>query len=200
MAKKDRQRKKSIYVAREGDREEFFLKFLQEIFDPEEKINFYFSPEKGGNSNAILDRALKSFYPISYAWFDEDDELDEEHKKELAKRWYLEKDTLKNIADRHLQHHNKKLNSPIIIVSYPYSVEGILIRLFNKNLPNLITPAKSKGDFEENKKRMKNSVDGFVGKMSDIEYYRKNLTKEYILEKSKEIEELKLLLTIFGVR
>lgn len=86
MAKKDRQRKKSIYVAREGDREEIFLKFLQEIFDPEEKINFYFSPEKGGNSNAILDRALKSFYPISYAWFDEDDELDEEHKKELAKR------------------------------------------------------------------------------------------------------------------
>lgn len=75
-----------------------------------------------------------------------------------------------------------------------------MIRLFNKNLPNLITPAKSKGDFEENKKRMKNSVDGFVGKMSDIEYYRKNLTKEYILEKSKEIEELKLLLTIFGVR
>ncbi len=200
MAKKDRKRRPSVYIAREGDREENFLKFLQEIFDPEERIKLYFSPEKGGNSNAILDRALKSFYPVSYAWFDEDDELDEEHKKELEKRWYLEQGTLKNIADRNLQRYNEKLNFPIIIVSYPYSAEGILIRLFNKKLPNLIKPVKNKEDFEKNKRRMKNSVDGFIGKMSDIEYYRKNLTKEYILEKSKEIEELKLLLTIFGVR
>lgn len=121
-------------------------------------------------------------------------------RKNWKKRWYLENDALKNFADRDLQRHNEKLNYPIIIVSYPYSAEGILIRLFNKKLPNLIDPVKNKEDFEENKKRMKNSVDGFIGKMSDIEYYRKNLTKEYILEKSKEIEELKLLLTIFGVR
>lgn len=200
MGKKKRTRCKSIYIAREGNREEFFLKFLQEIFDPNKEITIKYSEDKGGNSNVILDRALKSFYPISYAWFDEDDELDEEHRKELEKRWHLEKDTLKNIADRHLQRYNEKLNFPIIIVSYPYSAEGILIRLFNKKLPNLIKPVKNKEDFEKNKRRMKNSVDGFIGKMSDIEYYRKNLTKEYILEKSKEIEELKLLLTIFGVR
>ncbi len=199
MAKKNRQRKRSVYVAREGDREEKFLKYLQEIFDPNKEITLKYSEDKGGTSNAILDRALKSFNPVSYAWFDEDDELDQEHKQELEKRWHLEKNSLKSIADRDLQRHNEKLNYPIIIVSYPYSAEGILIRLFNKKLPNLIEPVKNKEDFEENKKRMKNSVDGFIGKMSDVEYYRKNLTKEYILEKSKEIEELKLLLTIFGV-
>lgn len=199
MGKKKRTRCKSIYIAREGDREENFLKYLQEIFDPNKEITLKYSEDKGGNSNAILDRALKSFNPVSYAWFDEDDELDQEHKQELEKCWHLEKGTLKNIADRDLQSHNEKLNFPIIIVSYPYSAEGILIRLFNKKLPNLIK-VKNKEDFKKNKKRMKNSVDGFIGKMSDIEYYRKNLTKEYILEKSKEIEELKLLLTIFGVR
>lgn len=200
MTKKERQRKKSVYISQEGDREEFFLRFLQEMFDLKRKVKLNFSQEKGGNSNAILDRALKSFYPVSYAWFDEDDELDKEHKKELEKRWHLEKDALKNIADKNLQSHNKKSNFPIIIVSSPYSVEGILIRLFNKKFPSLIVPVKSKKDFEENKKRMKNSVDGFIGKMSDIEYYRKNLTKTYILEKSKEIEELKILLTIFDVK
>ena len=199
--KKIKNRKRRIiFIAREGDREEYFLDYLQELFDPNKEITLKYSEDKGGNSNAILDRALKSFYPITYAWFDEDDELDEEHKKELEKRWHLKKDALKNSADRNLQRHNKKLNSPIIIVSYPYSVEGILIRLFNKNLPNLINPVKTKEDFEQNKRRMKSSIDGFMEKLSDTEYYKKHLTKDYILEKSKEIEELKLLLTIFDIR
>ena len=47
---------------------------------------------------------------------------------------------------------------------------------------------------------MKSSVKGFICNMSDIEYYRQNLTKEQILKKATEIEELRLLLTIFGIQ
>lgn len=200
MAKKKRCKKIVVYIAREGDREEYLLNYLQEIFDPEKNIQLKYSQEKGGNSNAILDRALKNaYYPKVYAWFDEDDQLDEEHRIELAKRWNT--DTLTaDIMDKDLQHYNKKMRYPIVVVSNPYSVEAVLIRLFDKNLPELINPVKNQKDFEENKKRMKSSVKGFICNMSDIEYYRQNLTKEQILKKATEIEELRLLLTIFGIQ
>lgn len=44
---------------------------------------------------------------------------------------------------------------------------------------------------------MKSAIKGIMGKMSDIEYYEKHLTKEYLIKKADEIEELKLLLSIF---
>ena len=69
MAKKKRCKKIVVYIAREGDREEHLLNYLQEIFDPEKNIQLKYSQEKGGNSNAILDRALKNaYYPKVYAW------------------------------------------------------------------------------------------------------------------------------------
>ena len=74
-----------------------------------------------------------------------------------------------------------------------------MIRLFDFNLPTLISPVLSKEDFEENKKRMKTSVKGFMGNFSDLEYYKTNLTKEKILLKAKDIIELQLLLSIFNI-
>ena len=194
---KKRKRKINIFIAREGKREEIFINYLQTIFDPENKITLHFPLEKGGNSNAILDRALKSFYSKVYAWFDEDDELNDERKKILEKRWNIT--FPKNIKDRNLQSYNNEMKNPIVIVSTPLSVEGILIRLFDFNLPTLISPVLSKEDFEENKKRMKTSVKGFMGNFSDLEYYKTNLTKEKILLKAKDIIELQLLLSIFNI-
>ena len=194
---KKRKRKINIFIAREGKREEIFINYLQTIFDPENKITLHFPMEKGGNSNAILDRALKSFYSKVYAWFDEDDELNDERKKILEKRWNIT--FPKNIKDRNLQSYNNEMKNPIVIVSTPLSVEGILIRLFDFNLPTLISPVLSKEDFEENKKRMKTSVKGFMGNFSDLEYYKTNLTKEKILLKAKDIIELQLLLSIFNI-
>lgn len=196
--RKNRQRKINIFIAREGDREEDFLIFLQEVFDPEKKFTLHFPSDKGGNSNVILDRALKSFHSKIYAWFDEDGQLDEEHKEILEERW----DTVfqKGLKDSALQSYNTKKRNPIVIVSTPMSVEGIIIRLFDHKIPKLIEPVISKEDFEENKKRMKSSVKGFMGNSPDIEYYRKNLTKDKILEKAGEIEELELLLSIFDIR
>ncbi len=194
--KTKRNRNIIIFISQEGEREEIFLKYLQELFDPEMKITLKFSQETGGNSNKILLRAFRNiYYNKVYAWFDEDDALDNEHKKMLKKYWGVKFPS--TIKDSELQSYNNKMKKPIIIVSTPYSVEGILIRLFEKNLPSLIEPVNSKVDFEENKKRMKSSVKGFMGNLTDYEYYKNNLTKEKVLEKAQEIEELRLLLTIF---
>ncbi len=194
--KKKRDRRINIFISQEGEREENFLRYLQELFDPEKKITLKFSQETGGCSNKILLRAYRNIYHNKvYAWFDEDDALDIEHKKMLKKYWGVKFPS--TTKDSKLQSFNTKMKKPILIVSTPLSVEGILIRLFNKHIPTLIEPITSKEDFEENKKRMKSSVKGFMGNLSDIEYYRENLTKEKVLQKAKEIEELKLLLTIF---
>ena len=198
MSKKSRNRKTVIYIAQEGHREENFLNFLQELFDPEKRLTLKFSQEKGGTSNAILDRAIKKpFYKKIYAWFDEDDKLDNEHRRKLEICWGVKLEN--TVKDADIQKMNIKNKNPIVIVSTPYSAEGILIRLFNKKIPKLISPVNSDDDFEENKKRMKSAVKGFMGKTSDIEFYRKNLTKEYIIKKAEEIEELRLLLTIFDI-
>lgn len=195
--KRKRERKTNIFIAREGDREEVFINYLQSLFDPDKTITLNFPLEKGGNSNVILDRALKSFYSKVYAWFDEDDGLDNERKHILEKRWNIK--FPKGVKDKDLQSYNTELKNPIVIVSTPLSVEGILIRLFDFKLPTLISPVLSKKDFEENKKRMKTSVKGFMGKISDLEYYRTNLTKEKLLLKAKDIIELQLLLSIFNI-
>lgn len=195
--KRKRERKTNIFIAREGDREEVFINYLQSLFDPDKTITLNFPLEKGGNSNVILDRALKSFYSKVYAWFDEDDGLDNERKDILEKRWNIK--FPKGVKDKDLQSYNTKLKNPIVIVSTPLSVEGILIRLFDFKLPTLISPVLSKKDFEENKKRMKTSVKGFMGNISDLEYYRTNLTKEKLLLKAKDIIELQLLLSIFNI-
>lgn len=201
MAKKKRLKKNTVFIALEGYREEHLLRYLKEVFDPENKIQLKYSQEKGGSSNAVLDRALKNnYYKKVYAWFDEDNELDDEYKRELERFWNIDcitNITDKDLQDKDLQDKNVKMKNPIIIVSNPYSVESIIIKLFDKKLPNFIIPDKSKEDFEENKKRLKSSVKGFIFNTSDIEYYRNNLTKEQILEKANEIKELKLLLTIF---
>ena len=199
MGKKNRQRKNNIFIAREGDREEIFLSFLQQLFDPKETITLKFPPEKGGNSNAILDRAFRAdYYPSTYAWFDEDGCLDIEHKKMLEKHWKIK--LPEEIPDKELQIYNKNNKKPIVIVSTPMSIEGIIIRLFGYKLPKLINPVKTNEDFKENKRRMKMALNGFMGKCSDMEFYQKNLTKELILKKAKEIEELKLLLSIFNAK
>ncbi len=195
--KKNRERKKSVFISCEGKREQHFVEYLQQLFDPNKKITLYFSMEKGGNSNKILDRALKGVHEKRYAWFDEDCALDVEHKQMLEERWMIE--FPEKINDKDLQLYNKKMRNPIIIVSTPLSVEGILIRLFSKKVPTFVEPVFIEENFKKNKQRMKTSVKGFMRNLSDIDYYKRYLSKELILEKAREISELKLLLTIFNI-
>lgn len=194
--KKKRVRKKSVFISLEGKREYKFFCFLKELF-ANENINISEHKDFGGTSNAILDRALKSPHSHTFAWFDEDDVLDDEHRKELARRWNVEIPS--DVPDFELQSLNVNNRNPIIIVSNPLSIEGFLIRLFEKSLPSFREPIRKKGNFEKNKQMMKSSVSGIIGSLDEIDYYRQNLTKEYLIRKANEITELKKLLTIFDV-
>ena len=199
MAKKrNRQRKNVIFISREGKREEIFIKYLQELFDPNENIvELKYPQETGGNSNVILERAIKTYYEKTIAWFDEDNALDKEHRKQLEKCWNTK--IPKETPDRDLQSFNIHKRKPILIVSTPMSVEGIIIRLCCKSIPSLKQPILSNENLEGNKRKIKAAVKGFIHG-DDIDYYRKYLDKNTILKKAKSIKELRILLSIFNVK
>ncbi|MBQ8475592.1 hypothetical protein IJ531_00865, partial [bacterium] len=114
--------------------------------------------------------------------------------------WKLEHEYLKNVPDRELQSYNFENRKPIIIVSSPLSVEGILISLFEKNFPAFRNPLLSEENIEYNKKIIKNSFSGLLEKMSDEQYYKKYLTKGRILKMSKTIPQLRLLLDMLDIK
>lgn len=198
MAKRKRNKKQSVFIALEGKRERTFLHFLQSVFDSEKRINLNIHPDLGGTSNAILDRALKApGYDKIYAWFDEDDKLSADRKCELSERWRVDIDP--NVPDKELQNLNIENRKPTVIVSNPLSIEGILIRLFEHKIPNFKEPVFDEDNLEENKKMIKSAVKGIFDKKNEADFYKENLSEEYILKKAKDIEELRLLLSIFDI-
>ena len=46
---------------------------------------------------------------------------------------------------------------------------------------------------------IKSALKGIFGKKDETEFYKENLSKEYILKKAEDIEELRLLLSIFDI-
>ena len=198
MAKKKRNKKQSVFIALEGKRERTFLYFLQSIFDSEKRINLNIHPDLGGTSNAILVRALKApGFDKIYAWFDEDDKLDTDWKSELGKRWKVTIGA--SVSDKELQNLNIENRKPTIIVSNPLSIEGLLIRLFEHKIPKFKEPLFDEDNLDKNKKMIKSALKGIFGKKDEAEFYKENLSKEYILKKAKDIEELRLLLSIFDI-
>lgn len=198
MAKKKRNKKQSVFIALEGKRERTFLYFLQSIFDSEKRINLNIHPDLGGTSNAILARALKApGFDKIYAWFDEDDKLDTDWKSELGKRWKVTIGA--SVSDKELQNLNIENRKPTIIVSNPLSIEGLLIRLFEYKIPKFKEPLFDEDNLDKNKKMIKSALKGIFGKKDEAEFYKENLSKEYILKKAKDIEELRLLLSIFDI-
>ena len=198
MAKKKRNKKQSVFIALEGKRERTFLYFLQSIFDSEKRINLNIHPDLGGTSNAILARALKApGFDKIYAWFDEDDKLDTDWKSELGKRWKVTIGA--SVSDKELQNLNIENRKPTIIVSNPLSIEGLLIRLFEHKIPKFKEPLFDEDNLDKNKKMIKSALKGIFGKKDETEFYKENLSKEYILKKAKDIEELRLLLSIFDI-
>ena len=198
MTKKKRNKKQSDFIALEGKRERTILYFLQSIFDPHKRINLNIHPDLGGTSNAILDRALKApGYDKIYAWFDEDDKLDTSRKCELGERWRVDIDS--DVQDKELQDLNTENRKPIVIVSNPLSIEGLLIRLLEHKIPNFKEPVFDENNLEENKKMIKSAAKGIFDKKDEADFYKENLSKEYIIKKAKDIGELRLLLSIFDI-
>ena len=115
----------------------------------------------------------------------------------MGKRWKVTIGA--SVSDKELQNLNIENRKPTIIVSNPLSIEGLLIRLFEHKIPNFKEPLFDEDNLDKNKKMIKSAVKGIFGKKDETEFYKENLSKEYILEKAKDIEELRLLLSIFDV-
>jgi len=134
-------RRDSIYVMYEGEREGAFLKHLAE----HSNIRFNPQPCNGGSANQIVTNGIKySARDVNvYVFFDEDFEsrpgytISDEALEGLSNTWKIEKDALKGCSYRCLQKMNKNMRNPILIVSYPQSIEGFLLRLLGIPLQDL---------------------------------------------------------------
>jgi hypothetical protein len=137
-----KKRKDSIYVIHEGDREGSFLAYLA----GHGSVRFNPVPCRGGNANEIVITGIKhSARDVNvYVFFDEDFEskssqytISDEILEGLAVKWNIERNALKGCRYRDLQKLNANLRNPVLIVSSPHSIEGILLRLLGKPLPDL---------------------------------------------------------------
>ena len=98
------------------------------------KLNQVFC--NGGNSNSIVINGIKhSARDINvYVLFDEDFETKPDQKisddtlEGLAKEWKVDKDSLKKYQYKQLHLLNKNMRNPILIISNPQSLDGLLLR------------------------------------------------------------------------
>jgi hypothetical protein len=133
-------RKDSIYVMYEGYREGYFLEHLAGYSN----VRFNPQPCNGGTANQIVTNGIKhSARDVNvYVFFDEDFEskpgytISDEALEGLENAWKIDT-SLKECAYRDLQKSNKALRNPILVVSYPQSIEGLLLRLLGKPLQDL---------------------------------------------------------------
>ena len=133
-------RRDSIYVVYEGYREGYFLEHLSKL------SAVHLNPVlcNGGNANQIVTTGIKhSARNVNvYVFFDEDFQskpgytISDEALEGLEKAWKIDT-SLKECAYRDLQASNKTMRNPILIVSYPQSIEGLLLRLLGKPLQDL---------------------------------------------------------------
>jgi len=133
-------RRDSIYVMYEGYREGYFLEHLAGYSN----VRFNPQPCNGGSANQIVTNGIKhSARDVNvYVFFDEDFEskpeytISDETLEGLKNAWKIN-GTLKGSAYRDLQTLNKAMRNPILVVSYPQSIEGFLLRLLGKPLQDL---------------------------------------------------------------
>jgi len=133
-------RRDSIYVMYEGYREGYFLEHLA-VYST---VRFNPHPCNGGTANQIVTNGIKhSARDVNvYVFFDEDFEskpgysISDDTLEGLENTWKIN-NTLKGCAYRNLQKLNKDMRNPILVVSYPQSIEGFLLRLLGISLQNL---------------------------------------------------------------
>jgi len=175
-----KKRRNSIHVVYEGYRERYFLEHLERHSD----VRLNWKPSNGGNANQIVINGIKySARDVSvYVLFDEDFESKPDHQisvetlEGLEKIWKLERNALTGCRYKQLQSMNKDMRNPIILVSFPQSIEGFLLRLLELPLSPRTegslgegsppeTPDNSQRDKLDGKttKQLKQMIDGILG-------------------------------------
>jgi hypothetical protein len=135
-------RKDSICVVYEGYWEGYFLEHLT-ANSSTVHLNPVFC--SGGSANRIVIKGLRhSAWGVRvYVLFDEDFQstpeaaISDETLEGLAGAWMVDKSLIEGRPYRQLQALNNKMRNPILLVSYPQSFDGFLLRLLGKPLQDV---------------------------------------------------------------
>ena|GEM_PF-3585171 len=182
-----KERSDSIWVVYEGYSEGYMLKYFEE--NSKVKLNSRFC--SGGTAESIVITAIKHSDRDGkiYAFFDEDFEqkaarITNETFKSLAKRWEVNVADLKKCPYKNLQNQNVNNRNPILVVSNPNSIDGLILRMLGMSHESL------------NKKteQLKKDLDSFINRCEltekDIEEVHRideKITK-YKLQRDNSIE------------
>ncbi len=210
MGKKKRHRNLTVFAMVEGNREQAFIDFLIEIYQPQ--LNgIKFNPEnaKGGGADSIVIPALReSHRDKSFAWLDEDFEPDTSPlsaavRKQLAKCWNITDEKIKSeFMKCHLGELQAKFNlgnkkKPTLIVSKPVCSESVILKILGVDLLYRVYDPKQR---PKQIATLKNKLDKIMGGEKTVKeqtaYYLKNLTKAKLEVKRKTISELDLLISM----
>lgn len=201
MGKKRKTKRFSVLAIIEGQkREKAFLEFLKEIY-LDKNVNLKISLTFGGNPDQLLSTAIKNLsfgYNRVFVWFDEDTDIKQESRESLSKAWKIEKEHKNKflscpLAQLQQSHNESQQQNPVIIISQPICVESLILKVLGK------TPCHSSINtkiLKKQKRELKNSLDGIIGKTDEYEYYKKNLTKELLEKRRLEIKELDLIISM----
>jgi len=196
----------SVYGSIEGIKTEaIFFKHLLEIYNPlKNHIRVMAVSTSGGSPDTVVNKAFRECSrDRAFAWFDEDFEfrtpLTSECKKRLSStaHWNI-KDELKSdffkCRLKDLQRkYNKGNRNPVLIISNPVCVEGLILKTLGQSLP---VNEMIKGSEDVQIKKLKEKLKRLTKDTGEKEFYKKNLKKEALEKKRKDIPELDLLISM----
>ena len=218
MGKKSRVRKKTIYIGMEGYREVYFLEHIKKIYFSREVLcntNIEWDEIKGSTPVKMLLTLFQksSIKQRSYLIIDNDTVLNsgssrndlDDLKNMIKKCWQLDsgQDISDDIKISELALLNTKNRMPLIIVSEPINMDGLIIRVFGKELPKLSVSQNTDTD----KIKLKSKCDSILGinKTEDkllkrrltLEFYNKHLTKQMLDSQAQRYPCLQQMINIF---
>ena len=159
MHKKGKERQNPILVVCEGYEESYLLEYLAE----NSKVKLNLMPCNGGTADSIVITAIKHSARGCevYAFFDEDFEqrpnaqIADETLESLVRLWGVKTTGLKVRPYGKLQNINKNKKNPILIVSNPNSIEGLILQVYGIPLKTLVGKTT---------KQLKNDLDSLIDK------------------------------------
>lgn len=200
MAKKKRKRKLTLYAVLEGEREESFFKFLQEIYYDKEALSIHPNPSYGGKPESLINQAIMhADRDRCFVWLDEDKEFTD--RDSLYQTWNILEESRDEFMKEPLGLLQEKFNSdnkkkPSLIISKPISVEAFILKVLDREIPldcQILKPAER----ERQVKKLKNTLDGILEKKDELQYYQDQLPESILEVRRKNIPELDLLISMF---
>lgn len=200
MGKKNRIKKNTVHGCVEGEREENFLNYLIEVYQPDKNnIHISLSPSRGGKPDSIVKIGLETCdRNKSFVWLDEDFEptfpLGREIREKLAKKWCLKEEQMDSFFACPMkglqQKYNPNNRNPILIISQPVCVESFILQVLGHKLPYECYDPQQR---EKQIKGLKNKFNQLIGKKEEAVFYKEQLPENKLEKMRKTIPELNLL-------